>query len=94
MGTFNEEFLVSIDDKPFMIIASRGSVVRAELVFLHSDQQTVQELIDFGSMYNKTSVERDGVLYNSSPTTVRWVAVNQNDGPGINVDHAIVYLSK
>ena len=83
LGTFNEEFLISIDDQPFMIIASRGSVVKAELIFMHSQKSDVQAIIDFGSLYNKTGVERDGILYNSSPNTVRWVAVNQNDAPGI-----------
>ena len=82
LGAFNEEFLVSIDDQPFMIIASRGCVVKAELIFMHSQKSDIQALIDFGSVYNKTQVERDGILYNSSPNTVRWVAVNQNDAPG------------
>ena len=40
------------------------------------------ELIDFGDLYNKTSIERGGMLYNSSPRKIQWVAINQNDLEG------------
>ena len=46
----------------------------------------IVELIDFGDLYNKTSVERGGMLYNSSPRKIQWVAINQNDLEGNVVD--------
>ena len=51
------------------------------------------ELIDFGDLYNKTSIERGGMLYNSSPRKIQWVAINQNDLEGTKSVHFSVYFS-
>lgn len=81
LGHHQEEFLISIDEEPFKIITTRYDILRSELLFLDQNGESLN-LVDFGDMYNKTSIDRTGVLYNSSPVPLRWVAVNKNDAPG------------
>ncbi|XP_069495471.1 cilia- and flagella-associated protein 47 [Ambystoma mexicanum] len=69
------------DDIHFWI---KGNVVEQVLEILDVSHKTLQ-FIDFGAAFFGTSRTRQAVLFNNSPELLDWVAVLEDDVPGVEL---------